>query len=495
MRAYQQFRQTVLSVFLGLTTFCVGQLPIEAQNTLQRDLLVPANGSATNENHSRTSNPETNKSVPLREFETSEVSGFSSQTVPIGKTQSNELDWLAQTKVGYDGGFVVGIQDQKDLKIGDFPFQLKINGWGQIRFTNFDSQGTNRNLNQIALKRARLDFSGSAFTRDLQYFLQLDGRTSSGDDVRLLDYYMHYDLGHHALGCAPNVIGFKTGKYKIPFSFARSLSGRDLEFADRSMASIYFDINRSLGGGLYGKSHLWRIPMSWEVAIFNGFLSGGASTGSSGMLDNNFAYSGRIDAFPSGEWGSGSGELADFDWHEALATRIGAGFASSNINRLGSSEFDSSRVVDSGLQLGPLLPAAVSQYDVTQYAVDGSIKYRGWSTTLEYYIRNINGFQGATIPDLYDHGFWLQTGKFVVPDKLQLLARWSRIVGDSGTLGVMRQSSDEIGGGFVWYIRRQHAKFTFDATYLNGASVNSSALNISAGDIGWLYRFQFQFAF
>jgi hypothetical protein len=363
-----------------------------------------------------------------------------------------------------------------------------------LRYANFDSQGTNRNLNQFAFKRARLVFSGNAFTRDLNYFLQLDGRSSSsGGDVRLLDYYIMYDLGYHAWGCDPDVIGFKTGKYKMPFSFARFLSGRELEFADRSMASIYFDINRSLGGGFYGKSHLWQMPVNCEAAIFNGFLTGGATTGSSGTLDNNFAYSGRVVAFPTGDWGSG--ELADFDWHDTLATRIGAGFASSNINRLGSSEFNSSRVVDSGLQLGPLLPATVSQYNVTQYAVDGSLKYRGWSTTLEYYFRNINGFQGAAIEDLYDHGFWLQTGKFVVPDKLQLLARWSRIVGDSGTLGAVRQSSDEVAGGFVWYIKDQHAKFTFDATHLNGASVNSSALNISAGDIGWLYRSQIQIAF
>ena len=96
---------------------------------------------------------------------------------------------------------------------------------------------------------------------------------------------------------------------------------------------------------------------------------------------------------------------------------------------------------------------------------------------------------------MFDHGFWLQCGKFIVPEKLQLLARWSRVVGNSGALGTGDESAEEIAGGFVWYFRGQHAKFTVDATYLDGAPISSSALDISPGDIGWLFRSQIQFAF
>lgn len=99
------------------------------------------------------------------------------------------------------------------------------------------------------------------------------------------------------------------------------------------------------------------------------------------------------------------------------------------------------------------------------------------------------------IDQLFDHGFWFQLGKFVVPRKLQLLTRWSRVVGDSGTLGLAKQSSEEIAGGLVWYFREQHAKFTVDMTYLDGAPIRSSALDISPGDVGWLFRSQIQFAF
>jgi hypothetical protein len=110
------------------------------------------------------------------------------------------------------------------------------------------------------------------------------------------------------------------------------------------------------------------------------------------------------------------------------------------------------------------VPASVDAYNVNTFCLDASCKYRGWSVTSEYYFRNVSGFRGGDLPGLFDHGFWLQAGKFVVPRKLELLTRWSRVVGTSGTVGLEDQSSDEIAGGFAWYFRDQNAKLTVDAT-------------------------------
>jgi hypothetical protein len=407
--------------------------------------------------------------------------------------ETGDLDWLESVRVGYDDGFVICSEQQNELGCNNAPFNLKLNGWGQLRHSVFDSEGETPDENQFQLKRARLIFSGHAFTNDFRYFVQLDGRSSSGDDVRLLDYYLEYDVGRHFLGLDRDKLGFRTGKYKMPFTMARYLSGRQFEFADRSVASTFFDVNRSLAWGLYGMTKPRGRPFDWEIAIFNGLVTGGAETGSSGALDDNFAYSGRFFWYPTGEWGRG--ELADFDYHEQLAIRTGAAFATSTINRLGTTEFDTVRVVDSGRRLSNLLPDDVFEYSVYLYSLDTSMKYRGWSFSLEYYFRSIAGFQGTAVPDLSDTGFWLQFGKFVIPEKCQLLARWSRVVGDSGTIGNELQSADELAGGFVWYFREQHAKLTVDLTKLDGAPINSSALGISPGDSGWLFRSQIQFSF
>jgi hypothetical protein len=395
--------------------------------------------------------------------------------------------------VGYDNGFIIASQQDLDLGTNDYSYRLKINGWGQLRQTIFASENSNPDLNQLQLKRARIIFSGHAFSSDLSYFVQLDGRSNASDNWRILDYYFDYDLAHKLWNCEPGTLGIKSGLYKMPFTLARQQSGRELEFADRSMSSIYFDVNRSLAWGLHGTTRDLPLPIRWEVAVFNGLVTGGAETGSSGTLDNNNAFSGRIDLYPIGDWGPG--QLADFRRHETLATRIGMGFATTTIDRTGATEFNSLRTVDSGLQLSTLLPLSIQSYDVALYSVDASAKYRGLSMTSEYYFRNVNGFRGGNLPDLFDHGFWLQGGMFVIPEKLQLLSRWSRVVGNSGTLGGVNQSSDEIAGGGVWYFREQHAKLTMDATYLNGATINSSTLDIKQGDVGWLFRSQLQFSF
>lgn len=401
--------------------------------------------------------------------------------------------WLRHVRVGYDDGFVVVSERPVELNDGRAPFVMRVNGWGQLRHTATHYEDPDDDLNQFQLKRARLIFSGSVFTPDFEYFLQLDGRSSSGDDMRLLDYYMVYDVGHDLLGRPRGRLGFKAGKYKMPFSLARQISGREFEFTDRSVASMYFDVNRSLAWGLFGQEDVFGKPVHWEFALFNGLVTGGAETGSSGALDDNFATSVRVYGYPIGDWGAS--QLADLEEHESLAARVGGGFASSKINDSGFTEFDSSRVVDSGQTLASLLPLAVDQYTVSLWAVDASFKLRGWSLTYEYYFRNISQFQGAAIPDLFDHGFWLQAGKFVCPERLELVARWSRVQGTSGTLGVRSESTEEVAGGFVWYVRGQHAKWTLDITHVNGSPINSQSLDITPGNAGWLFRNQIQFAF
>lgn len=415
------------------------------------------------------------------------------QSYGYGADSNADLYWLNGLRVGYDDGFLIASRYQRDLNTDSYPFQLRFNGWGQLRHTVFNSAGQNIDQNQFQLKRGRLLYSGVAFNPNFSYLVQLDGRSSSGDDVRLLDYYLSYDFGHGNLGLRRGELGFRTGKYKMPFTMARWLSGKEFEFTDRSVASMFFDVNRSFAWGLYGATRRLPLTVFWETAIFNGLVTGGAETGSTGTLDDNFAYSFRAHSYPIGRWGSGA--LADLDWHERLAMRVGFGYAASTIERVGQTEFNTLRVIDSGQPLADILPTSVRSYSVSLYSVDASIKYRGWSQTLEYYFRTIDGFKGADVPNLFDHGFWFQLGYFLVPGKFQIMARWSREVGNSGTLGVKDESDDEVAGGIAWYFNENHAKGVLDLTHLNGAPIDSSSLDILPGYRGWLMRSQIQFSF
>jgi hypothetical protein len=236
----------------------------------------------------------------------------------------------------------------------------------------------------------------------------------------------------------------------------------------------------------------------WEAALFNGFQTQRFVPDGSGELDRNFAYAARVYSDVVGEWGQ-DGE-PDLSWHELPAVRVGGAVAFSRLDRRDAfspmrSEFLTPRVVDQGATLASLLPAAVHAYDESLFAVDANFKYAGVAVLSECYFRSLSHFAGAPVADLSDHGFLLQAGYFVWPEKLEWTFRWSRIVGNSGTLGGGDRSADEVAGGGTWYIRGHDVKIVFDVTHLNGASVNSASANIRPGDDGWLFRTQLQILF
>jgi hypothetical protein len=398
--------------------------------------------------------------------------------------------------VGYDRGFVIANHGTDRIPADAFPFLMRVNSWLQLRHTLFDADAGSPDLNLFSFERLRLSFGGHAHTPDLKYFFQLDGNTDQSSNAVFLDYFISYDLGHSHLGCYEGRLGIKAGKWKVPFSRSREESGRRFQFTERTTSNLFFDLNRSIGVGLFGEWKMLTSPVYWETAVFNGFQTGADTNVRAAGLDQNLAWSGRMFTDLFSEFG-GDGE-PDLSWHVEPALRLGCGFAVTRVDNQGVNEFSQQRVVDSGATLASRLaslPSAVTAYNVALFTVDAHWKYRGLSIISEYYWRCITNFRGGDVPGLSDHGFNLQMGRFVVPEKLELLARWSRIVGDSGTLGVTQQSVDEVGVGLAWYINGHNAKLVFDASRMNGMPLFSPRLDLLPGDEGWLMRTQFQFAF
>lgn len=374
------------------------------------------------------------------------------------------------------------------------PFEMKINSWLQLRHSLFDSDGPTPDQNDFEFERARLLFSGFALSRDLKYFIQIDADDNQTQRLDLLDYYLSYDIGHDQFELDAGTLGFRTGRWKVPFNRSRYTSGLNLQFADRSLAGVFFDIDRSVGMSLYGKAEAPVAPINWEVALLNGIRANGARPNRVGDLDRNLAVSGRVFQDVAGEWGSDY--ESDFAWHEELAVRLGGGFAFAREDVLeGPVEASRQRVVDSGATLTSLLPMGARAYSVSLFALSADFRWQGWSLSSEYYFRNLTDFSGAAVPDLFDHGFLLQGGYFLVPEKFEVFSRWSRIVGDSGTLGAGDQSADEVAGGVAWWIKGRNLKLLFDVSHVNSSPVNDSAVGLQPGDDGLLYRTQLQFLF
>ena len=208
-------------------------------------------------------------------------------------------------------------------------------------------------------------------------------------------------------------------------------------------------------------------------------------------MDNNLAFVSKTYWDLVGEWGE-DGE-PDLSYHCCPAVRIGTSLGIQRTDRLhGLGEAQQPRVADTGKRLNDLLPKGVTEWSDLRYGVDWGAKYRGWSLTNEFYLRNLYDFAGADVDDLFDWGYYVQLGRFIVPKKLEVAGRYSTVIGDSGTLGGSEHSGDEVAGTINWYIRGHNLKFQFDVSHYNGAVLSSGSGNFRAGDEGFLFRSQIQ---
>jgi hypothetical protein len=397
------------------------------------------------------------------------------------------------SRVGYDNGFFVANHGSGKIAGREFPFFMRINGWTQLRHTLFNSTDNLHDQNLFSIERLRLGMAGHMYTPDLRYSVLLDSNTDRPVNVAFLDALAIYDIGSSVMGWDEDRWTVRAGKWKVPFSRARAESARKLEFVERSPTDLFFDIGRATGIGLDTTGEALGGPIGFATALFNGFNTGNDSTSPGEDFDNRLAWSARVHADPLGAFGD-DGE-PDLDFRDSPVLRLGAGAAVTRVSRDGQGEFQRQRVIDSGLRLSDLLPAAVDAYDIAFYTLDAHWKYRGFSLIAESSWRGIDGFRGAAVPGLVDHGVLLQTGYFVVPKRLETIWRWSEIVGDSGTLGDGDRNTNELAAGLAWYIRGHDVKFVCDVSRIHGTPVSSNVLSLLPGDDGWLVRSQFQVGF
>jgi len=145
-------------------------------------------------------------------------------------------------------------------------------------------------------------------------------------------------------------------------------------------------------------------------------------------------------------------------------------------------------------QIGALSPGVtVSGVNVTFYGVDFAAKWQGWSFNSEVFMRWLDDFEadGALpVDSLMQRGFYVEGGRFLVPQKLDVNLRYSEI---SGLIG----GGSEYAAGLNWYPLDNSHKFkcSFDVTVLDGSPLNNTASDILVGDNGTLFRTQIQAEF
>jgi hypothetical protein len=455
-----------------------------------------------------------------------------------------------------------------------------------------DVDGTTRGINGFQNNKV-LQNTG-VFAPNGSAISPIGGNVSVDHIVRLRYGYVAYDLHGCAAsrGCGPDcpedgsryapTYTLIAGKLNPFFGLEQYLSTTDEQFVEYSMANWFFnadDNNKLMAAGTQIKA--WDDRFYLQAIVTNGNEAQFPNT----QMDD-------LPGFVMGFWYDLGGEwnherkrwdlfgdsLSDLDWSCKPVVRLGGCLNLVPMDRRSLyGDDEQSRVFvtpgagPGGTRLINLLNGggvsaatafrgshAVDAFDSYSYNVFAAAKWHGISLSSEWWVRDLTGFKAAPnggdvilytytdprtkstvtalFPDkaLLDYGSQLQAGYFLVPHKLEVVARWSWVRGDSGDVlgdvsrtptvfnipsgvpgvatskgGLTRvqvnpgafsnfHEADEYAVGINYYFKRQLLKWQTDfGVYQGGnpAGGGQSAAGFIAGVDGWLLRTQLQLAF
>jgi len=395
--------------------------------------------------------------------------------------------------VDYDRGLVFRPIDQKET-----PFELKVRIRLQSRYSAFSrdiktysNQGDAdrggplfiENRNYFEIERSRIMFSGYVINPQTKYYISIDANTDNENQLQLWDFWLYREFTEE--------FRIYTGKGMVPGSRDWLNTSPRTHLADRSMATTFFRPGRSLGVWARGRM---RNEFYYRIFIGNGMRSGNRAPSE---LDNHFMGAMTSWWEPWGDYGRGYADLAN---HDCPVIRLGHSFTyakqsgktdgSTNDEQLYVRLSDGTRLITPGA-LAP--GVTVNAFDTYLYSIDAALKYAGFSSNTEVFLRWLTEFGtvGGAVPhsELMDRGFVTDVGYFVIPQRWEAVGRISHVDGFYG-------GSWEYAAGINYYVNGSHFnKFTFDVSVLDGSPAENGNANYFVGQDGVMFRFQYQVQF
>jgi phosphate-selective porin OprO and OprP len=226
------------------------------------------------------------------------------------------------------------------------------------------------------------------------------------------------------------------GQYKVPFGRQQLTSSGNQQFVDRSLVADEYQRGRDIGVSVQGA--VWSNKLEYRVGMFNG---NGLTRPSN---DNDkFQYNARLMWQPNGNqvlaqraWVSGAlYSEADFESTTVPLYAFGLNFESNHFHRTTTGDDLKSNVV----------------------GIDGMYKFKGFSTTGEYFYRRRTPETAAKFDS---NGGYLQAGMM-----LNRFRTWEAAVRYGQREVSDRIDNDEIKeirGGINYYYRRHTLKLQMD---------------------------------
>jgi hypothetical protein len=335
--------------------------------------------------------------------------------------------------------------------------------------------------NGFDISRFRLLFTGT-FTHDITYYVQF--QDDQGTTFGLFDAYFTYHLGDTPMY-------LRVGQFKDPVWHERNLSEANLMAVDRTL--VEYLLAGGQGSRVQGASLIYdRDRLRAQLATHDGFNSintpffdaggdGSGVGGESGVTPPNYGVSGRGEFLIIGDRTPESDAYAEYDRgytalglkQDFLVAGAGMDYTEADRNQL-------------------MTPSADLTFDTTS----------GWALYAAYYgtLRTLKDNQGITPGNYYDSGFEAQAA-YMLKRRIEPFVRYDYTFLDPGSLPaaqlIIRHAAEEFTVGANYYIYKQNAKFTLDASWLpEGSPTDATALGIlkDTGRNEFVLRAQFQLA-
>ncbi len=298
-----------------------------------------------------------------------------------------------------------------NLKGENNSWSMKVGARMQLLTTNtwdIDGDGNyGKPENSMLVRRARLKFSGFAFTPKLKYKLELGlSNKDMGGATKYTNNAPRYILDAVVKWNFYQNFSLWAGQTKLPGNRERVVSSGNLQFVDRSMLNKKFNIDRDLG--LQLRHHF---KLSDTFIVREAFaLSQGEGRNIVKGNQGGHQYTARIELLPFGKFKSkGDYSGSDLKREETPKLAIGATY---NFN-------DDTRKIDKSK--GEYKDGI---FDITTVFVDAMFKYKGFSFMGEY--ANRKNMETLSKGVMKDYSTNLQAG-YLFKNNIELAGRYTTV--------------------------------------------------------------------
>ena len=346
----------------------------------------------------------------------------------------------------------------------DSSFSMNVSARMQMLGTsNWDvNNGLYNPTSNLLVRRARLKFSGFAYSPKLKYKLELGlsnrdiGKASSFTNEApkyILDAVVKWNFSGNF------VLWF--GQTKLPGNRERVISSGDLQQVDRSLLNSRFNIDRDMGFQL---RHHFNLTDKFIVKEMFAVSQGEGRNITTGNLGGH-QYTSRVELLPFGKFTS-KGDYRGSDLKFEPAPKLALGF---------TYDFNNDAVKNRSNQ-GSYMTNDTGFYstNISTVFVDAMYKHKGFSVMAEYAYRDAEdafakNSDGTLTGDLVQVGnaLNLQTG-YLLSKTLEISGRYTNIDWDSDITG--KGAENQYTHGLSKYIVGHKLKVQTDVSYLDLAT-------------------------